>query len=89
MDVYRYGVAGVYFSTRITTAQGRGDTRTMHERQHAGGNERMRLRKLSRRISRDGPTAATNQIGLDAVQADRLTQCAKDMANVQDAKLSV
>ena len=53
----------------------------------AGGFKRMRLRKLSRRISRDGPTAATNRICLNAAQADRLAQCAKDVTNVQDAKL--
>ena len=46
------------------------------------GIERIRLRKLSRRISKDGPTAATNRIRLDAAQADRLTQYAKDMANI-------
>ena len=54
-----------------------------------GGFKRMRLRKLSCRISRDGFAAATNRIGLDAAQADRLAQCAKVMANIQDAKLSV
>ena len=54
-----------------------------------GGFKRMRLRKLSCRISRDGFAAATNRIGFDAAQADRLAQCAKDMANIQDAKLSV
>ena len=53
------------------------------------GIERIRLQKLSRRISKDGLTAATNRIGLDAAQADRLAQCAKDMANIQDAKLPV
>ena len=47
-----------------------------------GDFERRRLQKLSRRISIDGPTAATNRIGLDAAQADRLAQCAKDMANI-------
>ena len=46
------------------------------------GIERIRLQKLSRRISKDGLTAATNRIGHDAAQADRLAQCAKDMANI-------
>ena len=55
----------------------------------AGGFKRMRLRKLSRHISRNGPTAATNRICLNAAQADRLAQCAKVMANIQDAKLPV
>ena len=55
----------------------------------AGGIERMRLRKLSRRISRDGPTVATNRIGLNAARAGRLAQCAKDVTNVQDAKLPI
>ena len=53
------------------------------------GIERIRLQKLSRRISKDGLTGATNRIGLDAGQADRLAQCAKDMTNVQDATLPV
>ena len=89
MDEYRYEVAGLHTSTRITAAQGRAGTGRMRERQHAGGIERMRLRKLSRRNSSDEPTAATNRIGLDAAQADRLAQCAKVMANVYDAKLPV
>ena len=53
------------------------------------GIERIRLQKLSRRISKDGLTAATNRIGLDAAEADRLAQCAKVMANVYDAKLPI
>ena len=41
------------------------------------------------RMLRDLLRAEGIAIGLDAVAADRLAQCAKVMANVQDAKLSV